>query len=108
MYALKFIVRRTTPVPPSTTQFFEGKSDFIPSLIISEYKSEITNHCTASTLGHAKLLFIYNVQNSKLKCNDWLLADTCPQTANLALYFECKNELQFYNLVSVLLVDLPF
>ena len=62
--SFKIIVRRTTPVPPSTTQFFEGKSDFISSLIISEYKSEIMNHCTASALGHAKLLFIYNVQNS--------------------------------------------
>ena len=34
----------------------------------------------------------------KIKHNDWLLADTCPQAAIIALYFEFENELKFYNL----------
>ena len=46
----------------------------------------------------------------KIKCDDWLLADTCPQAANhcallrvckqpiIALYFEFMNKLNFYNL----------
>ena len=34
----------------------------------------------------------------KIKCNDWLLADTCPQAANHCVYFELENELKFYNL----------
>ena len=33
----------------------------------------------------------------KIKHNDWLLADTCPQAANYVLYFESENELKFYN-----------
>ena len=61
----KLIVRRTTPVPPSTTQFFEGKRGFVASLTISEYRSKIVHNCTESTLGHAKFaIYIqYNVQN---------------------------------------------
>ena len=36
----------------------------------------------------------------KIQCNDWLLADTCPQAANhhRALFFLFENELKFYNL----------
>ena len=35
----------------------------------------------------------------KIKCNDWLLADTCPQAANRCrLYFEFETVLKFYNL----------
>ena len=34
----------------------------------------------------------------KIKCNDWLLADTCPQAANHCTFFESENELRFYNL----------
>ena len=39
----------------------------------------------------------------KIKRNDWLLADTCPQArvrkqSIIALYFEFENELKFYNL----------
>ena len=34
----------------------------------------------------------------KINRNDWLLADTCPLAANLALSFESDNELKFYNL----------
>ena len=36
----------------------------------------------------------------KIKPNDWLLADTCPQEANRLAYFESENELQFYYLES--------
>ena len=34
----------------------------------------------------------------KIKRNDWLLADTCPQQPIIELYFESENELKFYNL----------
>ena len=45
----------------------------------------------------------------KIKRNDWLLADTCPQAANhcalcvrkqpiIALYYESETVLKFYNL----------
>ena len=33
----------------------------------------------------------------KVKCNDWLLADTCRKQP-IILYFESENELKFYNL----------
>ena len=36
----------------------------------------------------------------KIKRNDWLLADTCPKTANHCAFFEFENELKFYNLES--------
>ena len=45
-----------------------------------------------------KLEFILKL---KIKHIDWLLADACPQTANLALYFEFENELKFYNLEAI-------
>ena len=41
-----------------------------------------------------KLEFILRL---KIKCNDWLLADTCPQAANIELYFKSGNVLKFYN-----------
>ena len=31
----------------------------------------------------------------KIKCNDWLLADTCRKQPIIVLYFEFENELQF-------------
>ena len=34
----------------------------------------------------------------KIKCNDWLPADTCPQAANHCAFFAFENELKFYNL----------
>ena len=34
----------------------------------------------------------------KIKRNDWLLADKCPQQPIIALYFESENEFKFYNL----------
>ena len=34
----------------------------------------------------------------KIKRSDWLLADTCPQTANHCAYFEFETVLKFYNL----------
>ena len=46
-------------------------------------------------------LEVIKLENSlrlKIKCNDWLLADTCPQAANHCAYFESENELKFYNL----------
>ena len=42
-----------------------------------------------------KLEFILRL---KVKCNDWLLADTCPQSANHCAYFESETVLKFYNL----------
>ena len=39
----------------------------------------------------------------KIKRNDWLLADTCPQAANHCALFESENELKFYNLKARLL-----
>ena len=33
-----------------------------------------------------------------IKRNDWLLVDTCPQSANECFYFESKTVLKFYNL----------
>ena len=39
----------------------------------------------------------------KIKCNEWLLLDTCLQ-AIIALYFEYENELKFYNLDAWLLL----
>ena len=43
-----------------------------------------------------KLEFILRL---KIKLNDWLLADTCPQAANhCAFCFESENVLKFYNL----------
>ena len=32
----------------------------------------------------------------KIKRNDWLLADTCPQAANHCDFFEFEKELKFY------------
>ena len=34
----------------------------------------------------------------RIKRNDWLLADTCPQAEIIALYSESEKELKFYNL----------
>ena len=34
----------------------------------------------------------------KIKHNDWLLADTCPQSANHSPFFESENVLKLYNL----------
>ena len=47
-----------------------------------------------------KLEFIFRL---KIKLNDWLLADMCPQShvrnqPIIALYFESENKLKFYNL----------
>ena len=39
----------------------------------------------------------------KIKCNAWLLVDTCPQTANHSVYFESETVLKFYNLEAWLL-----
>ena len=39
----------------------------------------------------------YNLK-LKIKRNDWLLADTCPQAANPCALFEFETELKFYNL----------
>ena len=39
----------------------------------------------------------YNLR-LKIKRNDWLLADTCPQVANHCSYFESENKIKFYNL----------
>ena len=38
------------------------------------------------------------ILNLRIKSNDWLLADTCPQAANRYAYFEFETVLQFYNL----------
>ena len=37
----------------------------------------------------------------KIKCNDWLLVDTCPQAANHCALLEFENELKFYNLLAM-------
>ena len=42
-----------------------------------------------------KLEFILRL---KIKHNDWLLADTCPQADNHLALFEFENELKSYNL----------
>ena len=36
----------------------------------------------------------------KIKCNGWLLADTCPQAADHCALFEFEAVLKFYNLES--------
>ena len=41
-----------------------------------------------------KLEFIHRL---KIKHNDWLLADTCPQVANQCAYFEFERLLKFYD-----------
>ena len=38
----------------------------------------------------------------KIKRNDWLLVDTCPQATNHCALFLFENELKFYNLKYVL------
>ena len=40
----------------------------------------------------------------KIKRNDWLLADTCPQAANHCDYFQFENELEFNNLEALFMV----
>ena len=42
-----------------------------------------------------KLEFIFRL---KIKRNDWLLADTCPQAVNHCALFESETVLQLYNL----------
>ena len=42
-----------------------------------------------------KLEFILKL---KIKRNNWLLADTCPQAANHCALFEFETVLKFYNL----------
>ena len=42
-----------------------------------------------------KLEFILKL---KIKCNDWLLVDTCPQATNRYAFFEFETVLKFYNL----------
>ena len=46
-------------------------------------------------LGVIKLEFILRL---KIKHNDWLLVDTCPQAANHCALFESETVLRFYNL----------
>ena len=43
----------------------------------------------------------------KIKCNDWLLVDTCHKQPIIALYFEFENELKFYNLEACLQEEGP-
>ena len=50
---------------------------------------------TSSGLQAIKLEFILKL---KIKRNDWLLADTCPQKPIIVLYFEFETVLKFYNL----------
>ena len=46
------------------------------------------------------------IRRLKIKCNDWLLADMCPQAAhirkqpNIALYFQSETVLKFYSLMA--------
>ena len=42
-----------------------------------------------------KLEFILRL---RIKRNDWLLADTCPQAANHCALFESETVIKFYNL----------
>ena len=42
-----------------------------------------------------KLEFILRL---KIKCNDWLLADTCPQAANHFAFFESETLLKLCNI----------
>ena len=45
-----------------------------------------------------KVIKLENSLKFKIKYNDWLLADKCPQAANHALCFKFEIELKFYNL----------
>ena len=54
---------------------------------------------TITGLEVIKLEFILRL---KIKCNEWLLGDTCPQAAIFALYFESETVLKFYNLAAKL------
>ena len=50
---------------------------------------------TPAGLEVIKLEFILKL---KIKRNDWLFADTCPQAANHCTFFESETVLKFYNL----------
>ena len=58
---------------------------------------DIGQHMKSTGLEVIKLEYSLKL---KIKRNDWLLADTCPQTANHCAFFEFENELKFYNLES--------
>ena len=52
-------------------------------------------HTAEPGLEVIKLEFILKL---KIKRNDWLLSDTCPQQPIVMLYFEFETVLKFYNL----------
>ena len=69
----------------------------------------------AKVPGLKVIILKYNLR-LKIKRNDWLFADMCPQAANhcalcvrkqsiIALYFESEKELKLYNLEASLPVS---
>ena len=57
-------------------------------------KARLQQHSTPG-LEVIKLEFILRL---RIKRNDWLLADTCPQAANHRALFESETVIKFYNL----------
>ena len=62
----------------------------VPFLILLELK-------VVKKLG-LKVIKLEFILRLKIKHNYWLLADTCPQPPIIAVYFESKTVLKFYNL----------
>ena len=54
-----------------------------------------------------KVIKLEYILRLKIKRNDWLIADTCPQAANHYALFESENELKFYNLEAWFLYSRP-
>ena len=69
---------------------------------IGQVKQCMCKQNSSPALEVIKLEFILKL---KIKCNIWLLADKCPQTAIIALYFEFDTVLKFYNLEARLLLE---
>ena len=64
-------------------------------LVLPQIMVNFAYHNATTGLEVIKLEFILRL---KIKRNDWLFADTCPQAANHCAYFESEPVLKFYNL----------
>ena len=67
---------------------------FVLRIFILEGKDEVLQ--AYNSAGHWVVKLEYSLK-LKIKRNDWLHADTCPQAANHCALFELENELKFYN-----------
>ena len=57
-----------------------------------------SNHATVIKQPGPEVIKLEHSLKLKIKRSDWLLANTCPQTANHCAYFELETLLKFYNL----------